>query len=527
ESEGFDRTTLALPATQVELISAVAAVAPRTVVVLAHGGIVTLEGWHDDVDAVLDAFLLGQAAGGAVADLLFGVTAPSGHLAETIPLALEDNPSYVNFPGEQGHVRYGEGVMVGYRWYETARRRVRYPFGHGLGYTTFATEGISVEATGPEAARVSVTVANTGPRDGSHVVQVYVATDAGPVRRPTRELRAFAKVPLTAGTSRTVTFELDRRAFAYWDVGQVGWVVAPGSYRVQVGTDAATVVAEAEVILAGDDVVPALSWESTLGEWLPHPLVGAELRAELEAGGMDGADLDDAAVRMSGSMPMPTAVRMFGLPLDDGAAERLMRRSRPQAAPAVPASPVRYRRARPEDADAVALLHAGSWRRHYRGAFSDAFLDGDAVADRLAVWRERFADERGTVTIVAEHDGALVGFAHLIFDEDPRWGTLLENLHVVHGLKGHGIGTGLMARAAAAVREHGRGGLHLWVLEQNTAAQAFYRARGGVYVERQPGGSPSGVPGRLAGAPMVLRFAWSDPAILEGSTAARPCDTGP
>ena len=153
ESEGFDRETLDLPAAQVDLIRAVAAASPRTVVVLSHGGVVSLEGWHDDVDAILEGFLLGQAGGAAIADLLFGVANPSGRLAETIPLRLADNPSYVNFPGEQGHVRYGEGVMVGYRWYATVGLPVRYPFGHGLSYTTFAVSDLTVAATGPDTAR--------------------------------------------------------------------------------------------------------------------------------------------------------------------------------------------------------------------------------------------------------------------------------------------------------------------------------------------------------------------------------------
>ena len=137
ESEGFDRTNLQLPDEQVELIRAVAASGTPTVVVLSNGGVVTLEGWHDSVDAIVEGWLLGQAGGGAIADVLFGVVNPSGHLAETIPLRLEDNPSWLNFPGEQGHVRYSEGVFVGYRYYTTAGVPVRYPFGHGLSYTTF------------------------------------------------------------------------------------------------------------------------------------------------------------------------------------------------------------------------------------------------------------------------------------------------------------------------------------------------------------------------------------------------------
>ena len=235
-------------------------------------------------NAILDGFLPGQAGGAAVADLLFGVANPSGRLAETIPLRLADNPSYVNFPGEQGHVRYGEGVMVGYRWYATVGLPVRYPFGHGLSYTTFAVSDLTVAATGPDTARASVAVINTGARAGQHVVQVYVAAAAGPVRRPARELRAFTKVRLEPGETRTVTLDLDRRAFAYYDIHEAGWIVAPGTYRVQVGENAATIVGEVAITLTGDLVIPELTLDSTVGEWFSHPIVGATLLDELTAG---------------------------------------------------------------------------------------------------------------------------------------------------------------------------------------------------------------------------------------------------
>jgi beta-glucosidase len=333
ESEGFDRMTLDLPAVQVEVIRAVAAAARRTVVVLSHGGVVSLEGWHDDVDAILEGFLLGQAGGAALADLLRGVVTPSGHLAETIPLRLADNPSYLNFPGEQGHVRYGEGVMVGYRHYATVGQPVRYPFGHGLSYTTFATSDLAVEPTGVDAARVTLTVTNTGERAGKHVVQVYVATEAGPVRRPARELRAFTKVALDPGESRTVALDLDRRAFAYWDVREGGWVVAPGTYTVQIGADALHVVAEASVVLTGDAVVPELTMHSSLVEWFGHPVVGAEVVQLLMAGmpaDLRDADAEEQAgmLQMMGSMPMHRFVTDFGAALPPEELERLAKEAR-------------------------------------------------------------------------------------------------------------------------------------------------------------------------------------------------------
>jgi beta-glucosidase len=282
ESEGYDRETLDLPADQVALIRDAAAVSRRTVVVLSHGGVVSLEGWHDEVDAILDAFLLGQAGGGAVADVLYGIVHPSGRLAESIPLRLKDSPSYLNFPGEQGHVRYGEGVMVGYRYYQTADVPVRYPFGHGLSYTTFETTDLAVTA-GADTATVAVTVTNTGARAGKHVVQVYVETSAGPVRRPARELRGFTKVALAPGASQRVELPLDRRAFAYYDVELARWVVAPGTYTIHIGHNARDTAVSETITLAGDEIVRPVTLDSTVGEWFAHPVVGPVILEKLVA----------------------------------------------------------------------------------------------------------------------------------------------------------------------------------------------------------------------------------------------------
>ncbi|MCP2167866.1 glycoside hydrolase family 3 C-terminal domain-containing protein [Goodfellowiella coeruleoviolacea] len=331
ESEGFDRDTLLLPDEQVAVIREVAAVAPRTVVVLSHGGVVSLEGWHDDVDAVVEGFLLGQAGGGALADVLFGVVNPSGHLAETIPLRLEDNPSWLNFPGEQGRVRYGEGVLVGYRYYATAGVPVRYPFGHGLSYTSFATTGLEVEATGDDTAVARVTVTNTGDRAGKHVVQLYVSTDTGPVRRPVRELRAFAKVALEPGETRTVELALDRRAFAYWDVELGDWVVPAGRYAVQIGHNAHEVSAQATITLTGDPVVRALTLDSTVGDWFSHPVVGPVLTERMRTGmteeqARQAAENPDG-LRMVESMPMRQFLAFTNGAVAPNTLEQLMRLS--------------------------------------------------------------------------------------------------------------------------------------------------------------------------------------------------------
>lgn len=158
------------------------------------------------------------------------------------------------------------------------------------------------------------------------------------------------------------------------------------------------------------------------------------------------------------------------------------------------------------DADAVGALHAASWRAHYRGAYADAYLDGDLVGERCGVWRTRLADPRGAVTVLAEDAGAVVGFVHVVVDDDPRWGSLVDNLHVTSGRRGSGIGTALHAAAVAAVlRSAGMPRMYLWVLEQNTAAQRFYAARGGRHVETVPVG---GDPARLNGAPNKQRIVW-------------------
>ncbi|MFD3684192.1 beta-glucosidase [Nocardiopsis sp. NPDC058631] len=319
ESEGFDRERIELPPSQVRLIREVAAVAARTVVVLANGGVVSLEGWHDDVDAILEGFLLGQGGGAAIADLLFGEADPSGRLAETIPYRLQDNPTYLSFPGEQGHVRYSEGVMVGYRHYGTVGAPVRYPFGHGLGYTEYDVSDLRVQVDGPAGASVDVTVTNTGSRAGKYVVQVYVSTQAGPVRRPERTLAAFTKVHIDPGQAARVRLELDRRAFAYWDVPLARWVVPEGTYAVQVGENAATVLHEQAVHLEGDGVEPPLSLQANVGEWLAHPVAGPPLRARMgplmaQGGSPPGDDSDE--MRTVASMPMTQILNLTGGAID-------------------------------------------------------------------------------------------------------------------------------------------------------------------------------------------------------------------
>ncbi|REJ05053.1 beta-glucosidase [Microbacterium bovistercoris] len=329
QSEGFDRTHLDLPAEHVALIQAVAAVAERTVVVLSNGGVVSLEPWHDSVDAIVEGWVLGQAAGGALADVLTGVVNPSGRLAESIPFRLQDTPTYLNFPGENEIVRHGEGVFVGYRWYTTAEQPVRYSFGHGLSYTTFAYEGLEVSASGTDTAAARVTVRNEGAVAGAEVVQLYVAPAASSVRRPVRELAAFTKVRLEPGESAVVEFALDRRAFAYWDIVKERWFVEPGTHRVELGRSSADIVASAGVPLEGDIDKPApLTLESTVGDWFGHPVVGPALMQEMTAGAsaeqLAAASENENMLKMVESMPMGQFARFPGVEIPDAALEQLM-----------------------------------------------------------------------------------------------------------------------------------------------------------------------------------------------------------
>ena len=225
ESEGHDRTVMDLPGEQDELVRRVAAANPNTVVVVNTASPVTMD-WADDVAAVVQAWFGGQEMGDALADVLFGDAEPSGRLPTTIPLRVEHNPSFGNFPTENGEVRYGESILVGYRWYDARRLPVRYPFGHGLSYTTFAIDGPVLSAESIRAGDtvfVDVTVTNSGTRRGAEVVQCYVASRTAALVRPPKELKAFAKVWLDPGESRTVRLELGPRAFSYWDPGNSEW----------------------------------------------------------------------------------------------------------------------------------------------------------------------------------------------------------------------------------------------------------------------------------------------------------------
>jgi beta-glucosidase len=309
ESEGYDRSHLELPADQLELIADVTAVNSRVVVVLTNGGVVSLEPWHDSAAAILETWLLGQAGGGAIAEVVFGQVSPSGRLAESIPLRLHDNPSFLNFPGDGNLVRYGEGVFVGYRYYESADVAVRYPFGHGLSYTSFEYADLVVSRDGLLA---SVTVTNTGGVAGREVVQLYIAPPPSAVRRPARELHGFAKVHLEPGASTRVELALTRRAYSYYDVTASAWVVEAGEYAVQIGRSAHEIVLEASIALAGSRPTQKLSVESSVSEWLAHPVTGPLLR---RFSGAESAEGGTSVLDMVGSMSMRRLMRFPDVPI--------------------------------------------------------------------------------------------------------------------------------------------------------------------------------------------------------------------
>lgn len=291
ESEGYDRDDIDLPAEQLAVLDAVREVNPNVVVVLSNGGVVALP-FAEDVPAILEGWLLGQAGGGATADVLFGEVNPSAKLTETIPLRLSDTPAYLDFPGEFGHVRYGEGLFVGYRWYDARDLDVAYPFGHGLSYTTFSYTDAAASVTADGDIEVRVTVTNTGERDGREIVQVYTSLPGSTVQRPVRELTGFASVALAAGASAEVIVPVRRADLAYWDIRVDGWVVEGGRYTVDVGASSRDIRASVSVAVDGDSLRLPLSRESSLAEVLAHPVVGEMVQGALQQmmAGMDGLE---------------------------------------------------------------------------------------------------------------------------------------------------------------------------------------------------------------------------------------------
>lgn len=266
ESEGFDRTHLNMPANQNELIARISEVQPNVVVVLHSGSPIAMP-WLDKVAGVLQMYLAGQASGGAAVNLLFGDATPCGKLAETFPLHLEDNPSYLNFPGNREKVCYQEGVFIGYRYYDKKKMDVLFPFGYGLSYTDFTYSNMKVTVNGKNAADVDVIketdeivvsadITNTGNCDGAEIVQLYIKNPVVYEIRPEKELRDFAKVFLKAGETKTVTFTLNARAFSYYETRIHDWYAESGDYEILLASSSRDIRLQDTVSITGSKKIP-------------------------------------------------------------------------------------------------------------------------------------------------------------------------------------------------------------------------------------------------------------------------------
>jgi len=275
ESEGYDRQNIDLTQQQVALIKAVAKAQPNSVVVLNNGSAVAMHDWIDGVAAVLEGWMMGQAGGTAVAEILFGKVNPSGKLSETFPIRLEDTPAYINWPGEAGKVYYGEGLFIGYRYYDEKQVPVQFPFGFGLSYTTFEYSNLKVSHQtfkDVDGVVVSVDIKNVGQVTGKEIIQVYVHDQKCSLRRPKKELKGFAKVELQPGETKTVSIPLDFRAFAFYHPGYHRWITESGEFEILVGASSVDIRQTVTVNLESTLVLPSLlNKESTIAEWMEDP----------------------------------------------------------------------------------------------------------------------------------------------------------------------------------------------------------------------------------------------------------------
>lgn len=302
ESEGFDRKHLEMPQCQNQLIQAVAEVQPDTIVVLHNGSPVAMP-WADQVKGILELYLGGEAVGEAAADLLYGKVNPSGRLAETFPLRVEDTPCYPYFGKEKEDVVYREGNMVGYRHYVTRKIPVQFPFGYGLSYSKFVYTDLMLDKESmkdTEQVVVSVDVTNISKTAGKEVIQLYVAADHKNVVTPARELRAFDKISLEPGEKKKVSFILDKRAFAYWDEEAGDWEAPSGTYKIQIGKSAASIILEKEIqFTATTEKKPVFTRNSAMGDILLNEKGGKVvmgLLASRRGGNREERDKDNSSI---------------------------------------------------------------------------------------------------------------------------------------------------------------------------------------------------------------------------------------
>ena len=311
ETEGEDRFNMDLPKNQTRLIEKILKENKNTVVIVNSGSSVTMP-WIDNASTVLQAWLGGQAFGEAITNILFGIVNPSGKLAETFPKSLRDNPSYINYPGENGHILYGERVFVGYRYYDTKSIEPLFPFGHGLSYTQFEYSNLTLSSDTigtKDTIQVELEVENTGGYEGKEVVQLYISAKGSSVARPVKELRRFEKIHLKSGEKKKVSFLLDYRDFAFYHTVKKDWIVEFGEYEVLVGSSSSDIrlketfrivySEEEENVLARE-----LSPQSKLKEWLANPKGKAVLEKYF------GKFLEQPMVYMMMDMPLERIVGM-------------------------------------------------------------------------------------------------------------------------------------------------------------------------------------------------------------------------
>lgn len=336
ESESFDRQHMKLPDCQNELIEKTAKVNKRVIVVLYNGSPVEMP-WIHKVGAVLEAYLGGQAVGGATVQVLYGQINPSGRLAETFPVKLQDNPSYLYYLGERDTVEYREGVFVGYRYYDKKEMEVLFPFGHGLSYTTFEYSDLQLDKKkmkDTDTLAVSVKIKNSGTCAGKEVVQLYVSPKNSKVIRPVRELKEFQKIYLTSGEEKTVTFKLSKRAFAYFDINCNDWYAEDGEYEIQINRssreiilcDTITIVntAKKRYIVTPDTTIGDIL-ELEKGKELLKPLLEKNPFGQEEKGSTKlGEGTDKMMDAMFRYMPLRSLISFSGGSLSDNEIEKII-----------------------------------------------------------------------------------------------------------------------------------------------------------------------------------------------------------
>jgi beta-glucosidase len=284
DSEGLDRNDLDLTLQQTTLINSVCSVQPSTIVILNNGAPVVMGEWINGPAAILEAWTMGQAGGDAIADILFGRVNPSGKLAETFPRKLSDTPAFVNWPGSNREVNYGEGIFIGYRYYDTKEIPVQFPFGYGLSYTSFTYSNARLSSTSikdTEGVTISVDITNTGKVAGKEIVQVYVHDKKSTLIRPQKELKGFTKVALDPGQTKTVSIQLDFSSFAYYHPDHDRWITESGEFEILVGSSSRNIQSKLELSLESTLGLPStLDISSTIYDWLEDPH-GAIIIAQL------------------------------------------------------------------------------------------------------------------------------------------------------------------------------------------------------------------------------------------------------